>query len=179
MLVPLNWLRDYVTVDVPVDELAERLTISVAGVERIIRRGVADEDGNLGLYRVGRVLQAGKHPNADRLQLCTVDVGDGEPRQIVCGAWNFAAGATVAVALTQSRLASDVKAGENAGKRLVHDHVVRAWHAGAPIGAAGELRQHFNLPLPTDRGPLEIVAFAENTATGEVLQALAMPVCTR
>jgi phenylalanyl-tRNA synthetase beta chain len=99
VLVPVSWLRDYVAVDVPVEELAERLTISVAGVERIIRRGVADEDGNLGLYRVGRVLEAGKHPNADRLQLCSVDVGEGEPRQIVCGAWNFGAGATVAVAL--------------------------------------------------------------------------------
>jgi phenylalanyl-tRNA synthetase beta chain len=99
MRVPLSWLRDYVAVDVPVEELAERLSISVAGVERIIRRGVADEDGNLGLYRVGRVLEAGKHPNADRLQLCSVDVGEGEPRQIVCGAWNFGEGATVAVAL--------------------------------------------------------------------------------
>jgi hypothetical protein len=87
--------------------------------------------------------------------------------------------AAVVVALTQSGLANDVKAGENAGKRLVHDHVVRAWHAGAPIGVAGELRQHFNLPLPTNRGPLQIVAFAENTATGDVLQALALPVCTR
>ncbi|HEV3478593.1 MAG TPA: phenylalanine--tRNA ligase subunit beta, partial [Gaiellaceae bacterium] len=55
--------------------------------------------GNLGLYRVGRVLEAAKHPNADRLQLCAVDVGEGEPRQIVCGAWNFGVGATVAVAL--------------------------------------------------------------------------------
>jgi phenylalanyl-tRNA synthetase beta chain len=99
VLVPLSWLREYVAFDVPVEELAERLTISVAGVERIIRRGVADEDGNLGLYRVGRVLEAAKHPNADRLQLCTVDVGESEPRQIVCGAWNFGAGATVAVAL--------------------------------------------------------------------------------
>jgi phenylalanyl-tRNA synthetase beta chain len=99
MLVPLNWLRDYVPVDMPLDDLAERLTVSVAGVERIIRHGVADEDGNLGLYRVGRVLEAGKHPNADRLQLCRVDVGEGEPRQIVCGAWNFGEGATVAVAL--------------------------------------------------------------------------------
>jgi phenylalanyl-tRNA synthetase beta chain len=99
VLVPLSWLRDYVAVDVPAEELAEQLTISVAGVERIIRRGVADEDGNLGLYRVGRVLEAGKHPNADRLQLCRVDVGENEPRQIVCGAWNFGAGATVAVAL--------------------------------------------------------------------------------
>src|ERR687892_566955 len=99
MRVPLSWLRDYVSVDVPVDELAERVNISVAEVERIVRRGVADEDGNLGLYRVGRVLEAGKHPNADRLQLCSVDVGENEPRQIVCGAWNFGAGATVAVAL--------------------------------------------------------------------------------
>ena len=51
-----------------------------------------DLDGNLGLFRVGRVLEAAKHPNADRLQLCRVDVGEGEPRQIVCGAWNFGAG---------------------------------------------------------------------------------------
>ena len=58
-----------------------------------------DEDGNLGRFLVGRVVEAGKHPNADRLQLCQVDVGDPEPRQIVCGAWNFGAGATVAVAL--------------------------------------------------------------------------------
>jgi hypothetical protein len=87
--------------------------------------------------------------------------------------------AAVAVAVTQSGLASEVKAGENAGKRLLHDHVVRAWQAGAPIGAAGELQQHFTLPLPADRGALEIVAFAENTATGDVLQALALPVCTR
>jgi phenylalanyl-tRNA synthetase beta chain len=99
MLVPHSWLREYVAVDVPVAELAERLTVSVAGVERIFRRGVADEDGNYGLYRVGRVVEAGKHPDADRLQLCRVDVGEPEPRQIVCGAWNFGAGATVAVAL--------------------------------------------------------------------------------
>src|SRR5205823_2459375 len=77
----------------------ERLSVSSAEVDGIERRGVADSDGNLGLFRVGRVLEAAKHPNADRLQLCRVDVGEGEPRQIVCGAWNFGAGATVAVAL--------------------------------------------------------------------------------
>ena len=99
MRVPLSWLRDYVPIDVSVEELAERLGTSTAGVEAIHRRGVADVDGNLGLYRVGRVVEAGKHPNADRLQLCRVDVGESEPRQIVCGAWNFGAGATVAVAL--------------------------------------------------------------------------------
>ena len=99
MRVPLNWLREYVAVDVPTEELAERLGTSTCEVERIIRRGVADEDGNLSLYKVGRVLEAGKHPNADRLQLCRVDVGESEPRQIVCGAWNFGVGDRVAVAL--------------------------------------------------------------------------------
>src|SRR5690348_9077777 len=83
----------------PLDELASRLSVASAEVDGIERRGVADSDGNLGLFRVGRVLEAAKHPNADRLQLCRVDVGESEPRQIVCGAWNFGAGATVAVAL--------------------------------------------------------------------------------
>jgi len=99
MRVPISWLGEYVPVEVPIDELAARINVSVAGVERIERRGVAETDGNVELYRVGRVVEAGKHPNADRLQLCRVDVGEGEPRQIVCGAWNFGSGATVAVAL--------------------------------------------------------------------------------
>jgi phenylalanyl-tRNA synthetase beta chain len=102
--VPVSWLRDYVPVEMPLPELAERLSISAAEVEGIERRGVPDEDGNLGLFRVGRVLEAVKHPNADRLQLCRVDVGEGDARQIVCGAWNFGAGATVAVALPGARL---------------------------------------------------------------------------
>jgi phenylalanyl-tRNA synthetase beta chain len=97
--VPVSWLREYVPLEMPLAELVERLSISTAEVEGIERRGVPDEDGNLGLFRVGRVLEAEKHPNADRLQLCRVDVGEGDARQIVCGAWNFGAGATVAVAL--------------------------------------------------------------------------------
>jgi phenylalanyl-tRNA synthetase beta chain len=109
MRVPLRWLREYVPVEVPIEELADQLTVSVASVERIIRRGVKDADGNLGLYRVGRVVEAGKHPNADRLQLCRVDVGESEPRQIVCGAWNFGPGATVAVALPGAVLPSGQK----------------------------------------------------------------------
>src|SRR5437588_316626 len=99
MRIPLSWLREYVPVHVPTGELAERLALSTFEVDRVLRLGVPDEDGNLGLYRVGLVVEAGKHPNADRLQLCRVDVGEGEPRQIVCGAWNFGGVATVAVAL--------------------------------------------------------------------------------
>ena len=99
MRVPLSWLRDYVPIDMRVGELSDRLDVSTAVVAAIEEKGVPDEDGNLGRFRVGKVLEAGKHPNADRLQLCRVDVGEAEPAQIVCGAWNFGAGATVAVAL--------------------------------------------------------------------------------
>ncbi len=104
MRVPVSWLREYVPLEMPLPELADRLSVSTAEVEGIERRGVPDDDGNLGLFRVGRVLEAEKHPNADRLQLCRVDVGEGDARQIVCGAWNFGAGATVAVALPGARL---------------------------------------------------------------------------
>jgi phenylalanyl-tRNA synthetase beta chain len=109
MRVPISWLREYVALEMPLPELAERLSISVAEVEGIAHRGVPDTDGNLGHFRVGRVLEAGKHPNADRLQLCQVDVGDGEARQIVCGAWNFGPGATVAVALPGAILADGTR----------------------------------------------------------------------
>jgi phenylalanyl-tRNA synthetase beta chain len=83
----------------PLDELATRLSVASAEIEGFERRGVADENGNLDRFLVGRVVEAAKHPNADRLQLTKVDVGEGEPRSIVCGAWNFGVGATVGVAL--------------------------------------------------------------------------------
>jgi len=104
MRVPVSWLRDFVPVEMPLSELATRLSVASAEIEGIERLGVADEGGNLGLFRVGRVLEAVKHPNADRLQLTRVDVGEAEPRSIVCGAWNFGAGATVAVALPGATL---------------------------------------------------------------------------
>jgi phenylalanyl-tRNA synthetase beta chain len=99
MRAPLSWLREYVTVDATADQIAHRLAISALEVERVIEVGVPDTDGNLGRFLVGRVLEVVAHPNADRLRLCQVDVGQGDARQIVCGAWNFEAGATVAVAL--------------------------------------------------------------------------------
>ena len=99
MRAPLSWLREYVTVAATADEIAERLSISAVEVERVVDIGVPDVDGNLGRFLVGRVLDVAAHPNADRLRVCQVDVGEGDARQIVCGAWNFEAGATVAVAL--------------------------------------------------------------------------------
>ncbi|MFL5925793.1 MAG: phenylalanine--tRNA ligase subunit beta [Gaiellaceae bacterium] len=98
MKVPVSWLREYVDFDLPLEELARRLVFTSCEVDRIVRRGVP-AGGNYQHFVVGKVLEAGKHPNADKLQLTRVDVGDGEPRSIVCGAWNFRAGATVAVVL--------------------------------------------------------------------------------
>ena len=99
MRAPLSWLREYVRVDATAHEIARRLAVSSLEVDRVIDVGVADEGDNLSYLRVGKVVAADKHPNADKLQLCQVDVGEGEPRQIVCGAWNFGVGATVAVGL--------------------------------------------------------------------------------
>src|SRR4029453_846693 len=94
MRVPVSWLRDYVPLEMSLDDLATRLSISSAEVEGIERIGVPDQDGNLGRFLVGRVVEAAKHPNADRLQLCRVAVGDEEPLQIVWGAGNFGPGRT-------------------------------------------------------------------------------------
>lgn len=83
--------------------------------------------------------------------------------------------ARIIVVLVQDRLVSVVTAGENAGKRLTHDHVVRQWHATPGLDSAGELRERVAFALPADSGPLSVVAFAEDAATGEILQALALP----
>jgi phenylalanyl-tRNA synthetase beta chain len=96
MRVPVSWLREYVSFDMPLGELGELMSMTGTKLEALHRRGVPR---GLELYRVGRVLTREQHPNADRLSLCTVDIGTGEPQQIVCGASNFDAGATVAVAL--------------------------------------------------------------------------------
>ncbi len=109
MRVPLSWLREYVAIDVPARELAARLATSTCEVERIWHRGVPDVDGNLGHFLIGRVLEVASHPNADRVRLCQVDVGEPELRQIVCGAWNFEAGATVCVVLPGGVLPSGLR----------------------------------------------------------------------
>ncbi|MGI8913814.1 MAG: phenylalanine--tRNA ligase subunit beta [Chloroflexota bacterium] len=97
MKAPLRWLRDFVQLTLPVDELARRLTMSGTELERIEQTGAAWP----GLV-VGRILTVEKHPNADRLQLTTVNTGAATPARIVCGATNIAAGQTVPVALPGS-----------------------------------------------------------------------------
>ena len=95
MRVPLPWLREYCDPDLDVAGVEERLTMTGTKVEAIHRHGVPSFEH----FVVGRVLEAVAHPDADRLRVCMVDVGAGEPATIVCGAPNVAAGQTVAVAL--------------------------------------------------------------------------------
>ena len=101
MKIPVSWLRYYVRVDATTAQIAEALSVGAAEVEGIAQVGVP---GELGLFRVGHVLEAEKHPDADRLQLTSVDVGEDRPYSIVCGAWNFGVGAKVAVALPGATL---------------------------------------------------------------------------
>src|ERR1041384_3834186 len=93
MKVSLNWLKDYIPIDITVTELAERLTMLGLEVEDIEHLGAQFRN-----IVVGNVLEVRRHPSADRLTVCTVDPG-GEPLSIVCGAPNVASGEMVAVAL--------------------------------------------------------------------------------
>ena len=93
MYIALNWLKELVDYQLDSIELAKALTLAGFEVESIEDRSTW-ADGVV----VGRVLTRIQHPNADKLSVCTVDVGGEEPLQIVCGAANVRAGILVAVA---------------------------------------------------------------------------------
>ncbi len=104
MKISVTWLKELVPMEWPVDRLAAELTRIGLPVEGIEKSG-ADLTG----FVVGHVVEAGRHPNADRLTLCTVDVGQAEPVQIICGAPNAAVGVRAAVALTGAVLPDGTK----------------------------------------------------------------------
>ncbi|WP_407354432.1 phenylalanine--tRNA ligase subunit beta [Luteimonas sp. R10] len=94
-----NWLRQHVKVDASRDELAETLTAIGLEVEELTPLG-EQLDGVV----VARIVSAEKHPQADRLQVCRVDAGTGEPLQIVCGAPNARAGLVAPLATVGTRV---------------------------------------------------------------------------
>jgi phenylalanyl-tRNA synthetase beta chain len=98
MKAPLSWLKEYVSIDSGVDEIASQLALTGTEVERVAEAGIAGGD-NLKYFVVGKTLECKRHPDADKLSVCLVDVGEASPRTIVCGAPNVAAGQTVAVVL--------------------------------------------------------------------------------
>ncbi|PRO64958.1 phenylalanine--tRNA ligase subunit beta [Alkalicoccus urumqiensis] len=105
MLVSLKWLGEYVDIsDLTAEELAEQLTLH--GVEVDAVHSLGAEISNL---TVGYVESCEPHPDADKLKLCRVDVGEEEPVQIVCGAPNVAEGQFVPVARVGGRLPGGMK----------------------------------------------------------------------
>ena len=105
MKISYNWLRQYIQTDLPAHEVSEILTnigLEVEGMEAI-----QSVKGGLEGVVIGEVLSCEKHPDADKLTVCTVNLGSAEPVQIVCGAPNVAAGQKVPVATVGTTLYPD------------------------------------------------------------------------
>ena len=98
-----SWLRTFVDPRLSSEELAHRLTMAGLEVEELETVAPAFAD-----VVVAHVLEVARHPDADRLNVCRVDTGDGAPKQIVCGAPNVAAGLKVPCALPGARLSGDL-----------------------------------------------------------------------
>ena len=102
-VLPVKWLSDYIDLDLDIKKVADELSLTGSHVESIINRA-----GNLSKVVVGKILKIEKHPNADKLVVCQLDVKD-EVIQIVTGAQNVFEGAVVPVALPGASLAGGVK----------------------------------------------------------------------
>ena len=104
MKISLEWLKDYVALPESADALSEALTN--AGTEVVGREGRGQVPDKI---VVAQILSSEQHPNADRLSVCQVDDGSGQPRQIVCGAKNYKVGDKVPLALPGAVLGPDFK----------------------------------------------------------------------
>ncbi len=104
MLISNEWLKEYVTNDDSVSNLAERITRTGIEVDDLI-----DYTKDIKNLVVGFVKSKEKHPDADKLNVCQVDIGEDEPVQIVCGAPNVDAGQYVIVAKVGGRLPGGIK----------------------------------------------------------------------
>ncbi len=136
MRVPLDWLREYCDPALDVKGIEERLTMTGTKVEAIHHHGVSAIEH----FVVGRVLEVQAHPDADRLKVCKVDLGDGErdgPATIVCGAPNVAAGQTVAIAKPGAIMPDGTKIKQAKLRGLVSEGMICAENE-LEIGIGGE-----------------------------------------
>ena len=104
MLISLNWLKQYVEIKESIDEVANALTMIGQEVEAIEIQGE-----NLENVVIGQIVEFDRHPNSDRLTLLKVNVGEGEPLQIICGATNHKLNDKVVVAKIGATLPGDFK----------------------------------------------------------------------
>ena len=151
MRVSFNWLADYL--DVPSSQPAELAQVleslghEVEEIEQIapdFRRVIT-----------ARVLEVEPHPRADRIRVCRVTTGD-EPITVVCGAWNFEAGATVAWALPGSRLSGGMEIGRRSIRGVEsHGMICSEKELGLGENAEGILVLDSNVPLGEDLAGFE------------------------
>ena len=99
MIVSLEWLKDYTDINVSPEEFCDKMIMSGSNLETMEHVGCDMEK-----VVVGKILKIEKHPDADKLVVCQVDVGNDQPVQIVTGAPNVFEGAYVPVALDGSRI---------------------------------------------------------------------------
>ena len=104
MLISLNWLKKYVEIKESIEEVANALTMIGQEVEAIEIQGE-----NLENVVIGQIVEFDRHPNSDRLTLLKVNVGEGEPLQIICGATNHKLNDKVVVAKIGATLPGDFK----------------------------------------------------------------------
>jgi phenylalanyl-tRNA synthetase beta chain len=176
MRVPLPWLREYCDPALDVHGVEERLTMTGTKVEAIHHHGVPSTDG----FVVARVLSAEQHPDADRLKVCTVDLGDsggdGEatPATIVCGAPNVAAGQTVAVARPGAVMPDGTKLKQAKLRGVVSEGMILS-ESELEIGAGADGILVLDSPDGAGGGQLLDAELAPGTPLEEVL-AISMDV---
>jgi phenylalanyl-tRNA synthetase beta chain len=147
MRIPLKWLAEYVDLSLDPRELAERLTMAGVEVGEVITTA-GEWDGVF----VGQVVDVGRHPNADRLVLATVEVG-GERETVVCGAPNVAVGQKVSFARTGTRLID----GRTGQPTVLRPAVIRGVESAGMICSEKELGlsdYHEGILVLADDAPL-------------------------
>ncbi|HEB2242116.1 TPA: phenylalanine--tRNA ligase subunit beta [Staphylococcus aureus] len=157
MLISNEWLKEYVTIDDSVSNLAERITRTGIEVDDLI-----DYTKDIKNLVVGFVKSKEKHPDADKLNVCQVDIGEDEPVQIVCGAPNVDAGQYVIVAKVGGRLPGGIK---------IKRAKLRGEHSEGMICSLQEIGISSNyIPKSFESG---IYVFSESQVPGtDALQAL-------
>jgi phenylalanyl-tRNA synthetase beta chain len=122
--VPKTWLNEYCDPGLTAAQIGEKLSFAGVELERIARVGIPSADGNPSFFRIGKVLSADRHPDAERLSVCQVQLAGKDTRTIVCGAPNVAAGETVLVALPGAVLPDGTKLGRANLRGVVSDGMI-------------------------------------------------------
>ncbi len=142
MKVPVNWLKDYVKIDITGKELGDKLTLSGSKVEEVITTG--DEIQNV---VTGKIVKIEEHPHADKLVICQVDIGKDELLQIITAATNMKENDIVPVALHGSVIHGGVKIKKGKLRGIMSNGM---FCSEEELGIAGDKPVHGLMILPVD-----------------------------